>query len=90
MTPPLPAGLVTSVSARPPQPLYTELSLIVHQAQTDRPSSAPSRTSASLERYSTGALGGCAPVHGVAYECTATCHAAPMAHNAAWSGPLRA
>lgn len=36
------------------QPLYTELSLIVHQAEADRPSAAPSRVSASLERYSTG------------------------------------
>ncbi|KAI7845815.1 hypothetical protein COHA_000726 [Chlorella ohadii] len=37
------------------QPLYTELSLIVHQAQADRPSANPSRVSASLERFSTGA-----------------------------------
>lgn len=39
----------------PVQPLYTELSLIVHQAQADRPSANPSRVSASLERFSTGA-----------------------------------
>lgn len=38
----------------PLQPLYSELSLIVHQAQAERPSAAPSRVSASLERYSTG------------------------------------
>lgn len=41
-----------------PQPLYGELSLIVHQAHSDRPSAAPSRTSASLERFSTGAAAG--------------------------------
>lgn len=38
----------------PPQPLYTELSLIVHQAEAERPSANPARVSASLERYSTG------------------------------------
>ena len=42
-----------------PQPLYSELSLIVHQATSDVASSAPGRVSASLERYSTGGwLGG--------------------------------
>lgn len=36
------------------QPLYGELSLIVHGAHADRPSANPGRTSASLERFSTG------------------------------------
>ncbi|KAL4448941.1 hypothetical protein ABPG77_007658 [Micractinium sp. CCAP 211/92] len=51
-----PSQILNGTVDSPPemQPLYTELSLIVHQAQTDRPSSAPSRTSASLERFSTG------------------------------------
>ena len=37
-----------------PQPLYSELALIVHQATSEVASSAPGRVSASLERYSTG------------------------------------
>ena len=36
------------------QPLYAELSLIVHQAQSERPISNPARVSASLERFSAG------------------------------------
>lgn len=51
-----PSQIVDGTVEPPPemQPLYTELSLIVHQAQAERPSAAPSRTSASLERFSTG------------------------------------
>ncbi|PRW33059.1 hypothetical protein C2E21_8119 [Chlorella sorokiniana] len=51
-----PAQIINGSVDPPPemQPLYTELSLIVHQAQADRPSSNPSRVSASLERFSTG------------------------------------
>ncbi|PSC73000.1 p-type h+-atpase isoform C [Micractinium conductrix] len=36
------------------QPIYSELSLIVHQTEREKPSAAPSRTNGSLERYSTG------------------------------------
>lgn len=51
-----PSQILDGTLEPPPemQPLYTELSLIVHQAEADRPSAAPSRVSASLERYSTG------------------------------------
>ncbi|EFN51244.1 hypothetical protein CHLNCDRAFT_141269 [Chlorella variabilis] len=53
-----PSQILDGTLEPPPEmqarPLYTELSLIVHQAEADRPSAAPSRVSASLERYSTG------------------------------------